>query len=79
MRNTNEKYKWKCKMRNINGNTTVSRVNDIVGDDNTSIICFIESSIDYIGPDIPPSFLILQKCTAIKIIAINGTAMQCST
>ena len=48
----------------INKNNTVRNVNEIVGADNKSIICFNSSSISiffYRGPDIPPSFLILQK------------------
>ena len=30
----------------------------------------------YNGPDMPPSFLIRQKCTAINIIIMNGMAIQ---
>ena len=45
----------------------------------TRFIVLTSGDKNYNGPDIPPSFRILQKCTAIKIIATKGIAMQCST
>src|SRR6202041_2822907 len=36
-----------------------------------------DSSITGAGPDMPPSFRTRQKCTPMKIAAINGIAMQC--
>src|ERR1041384_751302 len=36
-----------------------------------------DSSITGAGPEIPPSFLMRQKCTAIKIDATKGIPMQC--
>ena len=64
----------------------VSMVKLIVGAESVSIadlmatrlIIFPEHNT-YNGPDIPPSFLILQKCTAINIMAINGIAIQWRT
>jgi hypothetical protein len=42
------------------------------------LIAFIsDSSITGAGPEMPPSFLIRQKCTAIKIDATSGIPMQC--
>jgi hypothetical protein len=42
------------------------------------LIAFIsDSSITGAGPEMPPSFLIRQKCTAIKIDATSGMPMQC--
>ena len=68
------------------GKRTVSTVKLIVGADNASIADLIATKLiifagsnTYNGPDIPPSFLILQKCTAINIMAINGIAIQWRT
>src|SRR5436190_21469823 len=36
-----------------------------------------DSSITGAGPEIPPSFLMRQKCTAIKMDATSGMPMQC--
>ena len=36
-----------------------------------------DSSTTGAGPEIPPSFRIRQKCTAMKIDATNGIPMQC--
>src|SRR4029077_12859881 len=36
-----------------------------------------DSSITGAAPEIPPSFLLHQKCTAIKIDATSGIPMQC--
>src|SRR5512144_2023378 len=36
-----------------------------------------DSSITGAGPEMPPSFRMRQKCTAIKIDATNGIPMQC--
>jgi len=33
----------------------------------------------YSGPAVPPSFLVLQKCTARKMMAVTGMATQCHT
>ena len=42
------------------------------------LIAFIsDSSITGAGPEMPPSFLIRQKWTAIKIDATSGMPMQC--
>ena len=45
--------------------------------------CFMKSTIFnssklivYKGPEMPPSFLTLQKCTAIRIITMKGKPMQ---
>src|SRR5687768_5089394 len=35
--------------------------------------------VPYSGPEMPPSFLTLQKWTAMSTIAMTGTAMQWST
>ena len=57
----------------------------IVGADNVSTtdlnvsINVYKSFNFYNGPDIPPSFRIRQKCTAINIIIMNGIAIQCKT
>ena len=72
---------------NINGKITVRMVKLIVGADNQSIADFmatkfiIKTSGDesYNGPDMPPSLRILQKCTAMNIIATKGIAIQCNT
>ena len=54
----------------------------IVGADNVSTtdlnvsINVYKSFNFYNGPDIPPSFRIRQKSTAIKIIIINGRPIQ---
>lgn len=68
----------------IKGNITVNIVKLIVGAERASIndfnaVMFIvsrNSRTSYKGPEIPPSFLILQKWTAMKIIATNGIAIQ---
>src|SRR6185503_2201565 len=36
-----------------------------------------DSSITGAGPEIPPSFLMRQKCTAMNIDATRGIPMQC--
>src|SRR6185369_14957651 len=36
-----------------------------------------DSSITGAGPEIPPSFLMRQKCTAMKIEATSGIPIQC--
>ena len=71
---------------NTNGKITVRMVKLIVGAESQSIADFIatkfiDRSMDciYNGPDIPPSFRILQKCTAMNIIATKGIAIQCNT
>ena len=72
---------------NINGKITVKMVKLIVGADSQSIADLIVTKFiiiksgkeTYSGPDMPPSLRILQKCTAIKIIATKGIAIQCKT
>ena len=68
------------------GKRTVSKVKLTVGADSASIADLIATRLIillgpniYSGPEIPPSFLILQKCTAINIIAMNGIPIQCRT
>ena len=64
----------------------VSMVKLIVGAESVSIADLMATRLiifagpnPYKGPEIPPSFLILQKCTAINIMAINGIAIQWRT
>ena len=68
-----------------NGVKIVRIVKLIVGADNVSTkdlnkLIKVKVSFNfYNGPEIPPSFRMRQKCTAINIIIINGIAIQCNT
>ena len=45
----------------------------------TFCLTYRVSCRSYVGPEMPPSLRTRQKCTIMKIIAMNGTPMQCRT